>query len=161
MPLDRVTGQEVPNYSDPSPVSNYMTANTHANFAALLTNLQELINSLASHPACQKAHAAAPPNQPPPKDQQNKVYFMHDFCCRSRHMLLQIDPELKTKKAKEDFKDVYERCLFSEILVNDTSGKLSTLTEEKPGEEIDFGPEVKAAADRIGNVPDGDAIVKI
>lgn len=158
MSADRVTGQEMPTFHDPSPASKYMPPHANANFAALLTNLQELINALTVHPATQKAYRAAAPNQPPPKSEQNKAYFMHDFCCRSRHQLLQLDPELKSKTAKEEFRDVLERCIFSQILVNDTTGKLSMMTGEKPGEGVEFGPEVKAAADKIGEIPNEAAL---
>ena len=69
-------------------------------------------------------------------------------------MLLQVDNEVKSKKAKEEFRDVYERCLFTKLLVHDTTGKLSMMTGEQPGHELDFAKEIKDAATKIDDIPE-------
>ena len=162
MPASNPTaGYDLSHYLDPSPVSKYMPENATQNYAALLTQLQGLINALVVHPASQRACRAAPPNSPPPLEEQNKVFFIWDFCSRSRHMLLQIDPELKGKEDQEVFKDVVGRCFFTEILINDTTGKLAMMTGERPGQNIDFGDEVREASKNIGKLPNEAAVPNV
>ncbi|KAL9059269.1 MAG: hypothetical protein Q9162_001306 [Coniocarpon cinnabarinum] len=137
-----MSGEATPRHSDPAPASRYMPVNASPNFAALLTNLQKVINALTVHPAFVHAMEACPPGQPPPNSEQNKVYY-------KRSMLLQVDPEVKDDKAKEAFREVYERCMTASMMMNDTSAKTSMMLGENPGEAIDFGPDVKDATKEL------------
>ena len=75
-------------------------------------------------------------------------------------MILACDPELKSAQARNDFSEAYERCIFTQMLVNDKTGKLSLMTGEQPGKELDFGDEVRKAADGLNDGVDGDAILQ-
>ena len=85
----------------------------------------------------------------PPKPQQT-LYFMWDFIQRSRHMLQNL-PSNKGK-ADEQLQDVMGRCLYTEILINDTTGKLAIMTGADPKNPVDFGDDVRRAMEEMTKV---------
>ncbi len=59
----------------------------------------------------------------------------------------QVDPTLpESAKASEQWGHVVSRSAFANILILDTTGKLSMMTREQPGQEIDFGDEIREKA---------------
>lgn len=172
MSLDGVEKEGTHLYGlDPQPASNIMPRNAAPAYAEQLTKVQNLINALYVHPAIQnnKPLMESDKGKAPPKETQNKVYFMWDFCCRSRHILLsRVDPTLAaearpgedSKNGKQEgWEDVVGRNMFANVLIHDTTGKLAAMTGEKGGEEIDFGDDVKNAAKAFGGRPGGCVVM--
>ena len=144
--------------NDPQPAPTDVPPNATPNYRALATNLQDLINALVVHPDAAKALDSNTSSDPSPQRERNKVYYLYDFCCRSRYNLLQIDPQLRSKQARTDFQDVLERSIFSQVLINDNTGKFAIMTGDDPSKPTEWGDEVLAAAEKIGNLPDRGAV---
>ncbi|KAF2460447.1 hypothetical protein BDY21DRAFT_369459 [Lineolata rhizophorae] len=70
-----------------------------------------------------------------------KLWWMVDFIGRTLHMFDQLKITSRAQQ-KELRRDIAERTIFQEILITDTTGKLSMMTMEQPGRQVDFGEEV-------------------
>lgn len=53
------------------------------------------------------------------------------------------------KAAESQWSDAVGRCVFTKILVNDTTGKLALMTGADPSNPLDFGDEVKRRAEEV------------
>lgn len=64
-------------------------------------------------------------------------------------MLKEVDADKYAagdKSARDTVNEVVGRNSFANVLLNDTTGKLSMMTGGDPDNPIDFGPEIKAKA---------------
>ncbi|KAJ5918232.1 hypothetical protein N7454_010607 [Penicillium verhagenii] len=103
----------------------------------LVQKMEELIDAFESHPQVQ------PPNPHP------TAFFLLDFIRNSHRMLKAVDADkyaARDPTAMETVKEVVGRNQFSNLLLNDTSGKLSLMTGGDPSNPIDFGADIKAKA---------------
>ncbi|KAI9664176.1 MAG: hypothetical protein M1831_002355 [Alyxoria varia] len=171
MCTDRVTGQYVPleltakcAALDRGALASEIYPDASPLFHAHLSALSVLIFALLAHPGIQnnKPLLENDGKQAPPKEAQNTVYFMWDFCSRTRNMLMskvnQKDPEkdLNNPPEGEDmapFAEVIGRNVYSAGLITKDRQMLAMMNGEKPGEEIDFGDEVRKCADLEKLVP--------
>lgn len=90
---------------------------------------------------------AHPLMQPP--DTHPTLFFLFDFIRNTRKELKSIDlDKLRAGDAesKKQVTDVMGRNSFTNVLINDTSGKLALLTGGDPGRPVDFGEEIKEKA---------------
>ncbi|KAJ5998870.1 hypothetical protein N7451_006680 [Penicillium sp. IBT 35674x] len=102
--------------------------------------MAELIDAFESHPQVQ------PPNPHP------TAFFLLDFIRNSHRMLKTVDAAKYAagdSSAQETVKEVVGRNQFANLLLNDSSGKLSLMTGGDPSNPVDFGPEIKAKADAL------------
>jgi len=58
---------------------------------------------------------------------------------------MQCDPALPAIQGQE-WSDVQQRFLFCKMLIVDFPQQLSQITGKKPGEELDFGNDIKSLA---------------
>ncbi|KAI9697601.1 MAG: hypothetical protein M1836_004551 [Candelina mexicana] len=104
------------------------------NITDLNDKLTKLIRSLETHPG----FTSTPQNK--------TVYFMHDFVSRSQTMLNALDTsklDAGDEQAKKDLQDIHGRCMFTELMVTDTTGKTAMMTGGDPSKPLDFGEEAK------------------
>ncbi|KAJ5816400.1 hypothetical protein N7447_008633 [Penicillium robsamsonii] len=90
-----------------------------------------------SHPQCR------PPNTHP------TIFFLYDFVRNSFNQLMAVDADKYAagdSGAKTTVDEVEGRNGFANMLINDTSGKLSMMTGGNPSNPADFGAEIKAKA---------------
>lgn len=84
-----------------------------------------------------------------PPDTHPTLFFLFDFIRNTRKELKSIDlDKLRAGDAesKKQVTDVMGRNSFTNVLINDTSGKLALLTGGDPGRPVDFGEEIKEKA---------------
>ena len=108
----------------------------------LSENLSSLIESLKVHPCYQ---SPIPANR-------GKIQFVSDFVNSSKKQLDRLDGrKLDAGDMNEmiRYNDVIERCIFTQVLINDVTGKTSTLNGENPRLTIDFGEDIKAKVDML------------
>ncbi|KXG46080.1 uncharacterized protein PGRI_049360 [Penicillium griseofulvum] len=94
-------------------------------------------DAFESHPQCK------PPNTHP------TIFFLYDFVRNSHNQLKAVDAAKYAagdNGAKTAVGEVEGRNGFANILINDTTGKLSMMTGADPSNPADFGPEIKAKA---------------
>ncbi|OQE38629.1 hypothetical protein PENCOP_c008G03558 [Penicillium coprophilum] len=94
-------------------------------------------SAFESHPQ------SKPPNTHP------TIFFLYDFVRNSFNQLKAVDAEKYTagdNSAKNAVGEVEGRNAFANMLINDTSGKLSMMTGADPSNPADFGAEIKAKA---------------
>jgi hypothetical protein len=87
-----------------------------------------------------------PPNTHP------TIFFMFDFIRNTHNQLLSIDlDKLRTgdAEAKKQATDVVGRNQFTNILINDSTGKLALMTGGDPANPVDFGPDIKTKAQAL------------
>ncbi|KAJ5613762.1 hypothetical protein N7528_007416 [Penicillium herquei] len=99
--------------------------------------MTDLIDAFESLPQVQ------PPNPHP------TAFFLLDFIRNSHKMLKNVNAEQYASgdsAAHETVKEVIGRNQFANLLLNDSSGKLSLMTGGDPSNPIDFGPDIKAKA---------------
>ncbi|KAJ5970657.1 uncharacterized protein N7479_000575 [Penicillium vulpinum] len=110
---------------------------SNTNLQELNAKMQALIDAFESHPGCQ------PPNTHP------TIFFLYDFVRNSHNQLKAVDAAKYAagdSAAKAAVVEVEGRNGFANILVNDTTGKLSMMTGGDPSNPADFGAEIKAKA---------------
>ena len=61
--------------------------------------------------------------------------------------LPKVREEKGEEAAEEQWSDALQRCIFSKILINDTTGKLAIMTGGDPRNPVDFGQNVKDKAE--------------
>ncbi|KAJ5639506.1 uncharacterized protein N7484_007368 [Penicillium longicatenatum] len=108
--------------------------------AQLEQKMAELIDAFESHPQVQ------PPNPHP------TAFFLLDFVRNTHRMLKTVDAAKYAagdNDATETVKEVIGRNQFANLLLNDSSGKLSLMTGGDPSNPIDFGPDIKAKASAL------------
>ncbi|KAJ5116204.1 hypothetical protein N7456_000552 [Penicillium angulare] len=109
----------------------------HYNLPEMDQQMQDLIDAFEAHPQVQ------PPSPHP------TAFFLLDFVRNSHKMLKTVDHSKYTSgdsSAAETVKEVVGRNQFSNLLLNDSSGKLSLMTGGDPSNPIDFGPQIKEKA---------------
>ncbi|KAL1963785.1 hypothetical protein VTN77DRAFT_7851 [Rasamsonia byssochlamydoides] len=102
--------------------------------------MADLLESFESHPLMQ------PPNTHP------AIFFMFDFIRNTHNQLLSIDADklrAGDAEAKRQLTDVIGRNRFTNILINDTTGKLALMTGGDPRNPVDFGADIKAKAQAL------------
>ncbi|CAI7574556.1 unnamed protein product [Penicillium pancosmium] len=109
--------------------------------AAVAAKMQSLIEAFESHPD----------NQPPTPNPT--IYFTYDFIRNTYNQLKAIDAAKYAagdSAANEAVTEVVGRNNFSNVLISDTSGKMSVMMGGGPGSAPpNFGPEVKAKAEEL------------
>lgn len=71
---------------------------------------------------------------------------MHDFVSRSKTMLNALDTsklDAGNQQAKKELQDIHGRCMFTELLITDTTGKTAIMTGGDPRKPMDFGDDVR------------------
>ena len=114
-------------------------------FAYLSSNIDNLIALLADHPSM----TAEVTLETQPK---NKIHYMYDYMTRTKIQLDELDPTVPASQ-NEQWSEVLQRSLFANILINDQPEKLSKLTQEDEGKELEFGEKIRAAAGAL--TPEG------
>lgn len=102
--------------------------------------LLHLSRSFENHPLMQ------PPNTHP------TIFFMFDFIRNTHNALLAIDADklrAGDKEAKRQASDVISRNHFTNLLIDDPTGKLALMTGGDPRNPVDFGPDIKAKAQAL------------
>jgi len=87
-----------------------------------------------------------PPNTHP------TIFFMFDFIRNTHNQLLSIDLDklqAGDPEAKKQASDVMGRNNFTNILINDPTGKLALMTGGDPSNPVDFGADIKAKAQAL------------
>lgn len=87
-----------------------------------------------------------PPNPHP------TAFFLLDFIRNSHKMVKTVDAEkydAGDSGALETVKEVVGRNQFANLLLNDSSGKLSLMTGGDPTNPVDFGADIKAKAEAL------------
>lgn len=87
-----------------------------------------------------------PPNPHP------TAFFLLDFIRNSHKMVKTVDAEKYAagdNAALETVKEVVGRNQFANLLLNDSSGKLSLMTGGDPSNPVDFGADIKAKAEAL------------
>ncbi|KAL9111533.1 MAG: hypothetical protein Q9227_004021 [Pyrenula ochraceoflavens] len=96
--------------------------------------LQTLMDAVASNPSFSTQQSA----------QRGKLFFMWDFVSNTQKMLgdpNELRPSVpRGKNRKEIQSDVSGRCMFQDLLFNDTTGKLAMMTG---GDQTEFDANVK------------------
>ena len=108
----------------------------------LSANLSSLLASLKAHPLYQA---------PTPAD-RGKIHFVWEFVNASKKQLDRLDSsKLDRQDANETarFNDVVERCIFTQVLISDTTGNTARITGEDPALTIDFGGDIMAKVDML------------
>jgi len=82
-----------------------------------------------------------------PKDMA--IWFTWDFANRTLSMANSIDSAKKDAKSKELFSDVIGRNTLTKLLIHDTTGKTAVMMGRDPSSQVDFGEEVKSAANQL------------
>ncbi|KAI9701730.1 MAG: hypothetical protein M1820_006358 [Bogoriella megaspora] len=103
----------------------------------LSTNLESLMRTLKEHPL----YSAATPAM------RGKMNFLWDFINTSKRQLDRLDAKkLDRQDANEtaSYNSVIERCIFTQVLINDVLGKPATINGEDQELTIDFGSDIKA-----------------
>lgn len=119
------------------------TANSaNPQYTHLSANLSSLIALFVDHPA-NGVEVDASSMLP-----KNKIQFMHEFLTTAQRQLSQVDPSVPESQ-QTDFRECLERCMFAQLLIEDQTGKLSAMTQEEPGEELDFGEDIREAAKEL------------
>ncbi|KAF2146335.1 uncharacterized protein K452DRAFT_283614 [Aplosporella prunicola CBS 121167] len=74
-----------------------------------------------------------------------KVFFMWDFVSNTARMLenLHITPDRFAAEKAEQKSDIMQRCMFADVLFNDTTGKMTLMCS---GDTTEFGQHVKRAS---------------
>ncbi|KAL2009137.1 hypothetical protein VTN00DRAFT_7331 [Thermoascus crustaceus] len=102
--------------------------------------MADLLDSFEAHPLMQ------PPNAHP------TVFFLFDFVRNTHRTLKSIDAEklrAGDSESRQKANDVIGRNHFTNILVNDSTGKLALMTGGDPQNPVDFGPDIKAKAQAL------------
>ncbi|KAJ5623122.1 hypothetical protein N7490_011727 [Penicillium lividum] len=116
------------------------TQNNPAQVQQLEEKMTALIEEFEAHPQVQ------PPNPHP------TAFFLLDFVRNSHRMLKSVDADKYASgdnAANETVKEVIGRNQFANLLLNDSTGKLSLMTGSDPSNPIDFGPGIKAKANAL------------
>lgn len=93
-------------------------------------------------PSAFESHPQIQPPSPHPT-----AFFLLDFIRNSHRMLKEVDADKYAagdNKAREAVDEVVGRNGFANVLLNDSSGKLSMMTGGDPSNPVDFGPDIKA-----------------
>ncbi|KAJ5472971.1 hypothetical protein N7530_006972 [Penicillium desertorum] len=109
------------------------------NIQDLNAKMQALIEAVHLNPT----PSASPPNTHP------TIFFLYDFVRNSHNQLKAVDADKYAagdNGAKNAVGEVEGRNAFANMLINDTSGKLSMMTGSNPSNPADFGAEIKAKA---------------
>ncbi|CAG8353349.1 unnamed protein product [Penicillium nalgiovense] len=104
------------------------------------------------NPAMQ--HLSQPLNNSPfrnckPPNTHPTIFFLYDFVRNTHNQLKAVDADKYAagdNGAKNAVGEVEGRNAFVNMLINDTSGKLSMMTGGNPSNPADFGAEIKAKA---------------
>ncbi|KAF7156406.1 hypothetical protein CNMCM5623_010076 [Aspergillus felis] len=99
--------------------------------------MAELLASFEAHPQMQ------PPNTHP------TLFFLFDFVRNTHRELQEIDMDkflAGDADARSKAQDVLGRNNFTNILVNDTTGKLALMTGGDPTNPVDFGDDIREKA---------------
>ncbi|KAL1648347.1 hypothetical protein SLS58_002100 [Diplodia intermedia] len=96
----------------------------------LRTSIQNLISAIEAQPEFAPQQAA----------RKGKIYFMWDFVNNTLRMLLAAGSNTETKS------DVMQRSMFANILFNDSTGKLTMMTD---GDASEFNADVKAKSEDV------------
>jgi hypothetical protein len=94
-----------------------------------------------------RALEAHPGMSSDPKDMA--IWFTWDFVNRTLSMANSIDSAKKDAKSKELFSDVIGRNTLTKLLIHDTTGKTAVMMGRDPNSQVDFGEEVKSAANQL------------
>ncbi|KAI9655752.1 MAG: hypothetical protein M1821_005187 [Bathelium mastoideum] len=108
----------------------------------LSESLSSLLTSLKRHPLYQASIPA----------DRGKIHFVWDFVNSSKKQLDRLDGQkLDAQDANEviRYNDIIERCIFTQVLINDVTGKTVGLNGEEPTLTIDFGEDIKAKVDML------------
>ena len=114
-------------------------------FTYLSKNIDILITLLVDHPAMT-------PEVTPEPQPKNKVQYMYDYMTRIRSELEKLDPSVPSTQS-DQWTDVLQQALSANILINDQPEKLTELTQEANGKELDFGNEIRNASKAL--TPEG------
>ncbi|OJJ43452.1 hypothetical protein ASPZODRAFT_136317 [Penicilliopsis zonata CBS 506.65] len=82
------------------------------------------------------------------------IFFISDFVRSTHRTLHQVDASafaMGDQNARAAVKEVIGRNSFTDILVNDTTGKLALMTGQDPRNPVDFGPDIKRLAKALSS----------
>ncbi|KAF2280926.1 uncharacterized protein EI97DRAFT_463349, partial [Westerdykella ornata] len=126
---------------------------------AIRTANHTLIRSLESHPSFASQHSA----------RRGKIYFIWDFAQRSEAMFKALiegtaAPDtpatrgvvppvevgsMTARQRRELENDAVGRCVMLHTLITDTTGMSAMMFQERPGEGVDVGAEVRRRQRRL------------
>ena len=117
-------------------------------YAQLGASLDNLVALLVDHPSM----TAEVTLDTKPK---NKVQLTYDYFTRLQSDLKSIDSSLPDSQ-KDQWLDVVQRTYKAQILICEQPRKLSELTHEEEGDELDFGDQIRDAASKLVQKQDED-----
>ena len=108
----------------------------------LSENLTSLLTSLKTHPLYEAPNPAV----------RGKIHFVCQFINSSKKRLDRLDSKkLDAQDANETagYNEVVQRCIFTQVLINDMTRNATNLNGEDPALTIDFGGDVKAKVEML------------
>ena len=164
IPIAEATGQYLSPNTSTTPRIDFTdfflrfqpAADAHPTYKHLFLAHQELAKLLIEHPAMalnlQQTFST-------PANSKNKIYFTWDFVLRTfQHLAAQVDP--RDPWSSPMFDDVIGRSMQAKMLIIDETGKLEQMNATvgyKDDAGVEFTDEIKAAAIKLGDFPDGCA----